>query len=143
MFRLIRLGVVAQQFNDAFLLRQRHASLYQTLGPLPQHDPATGGRLRPGRSGCAPAPGHQGRDGGLGGLLAQHPVQAAAARRLRAERLEVVEAQDRPDVDQARSGGDGGGHLVSGHGDRRRGGGAGDAGVLVEIGATAERRYTR
>jgi len=96
LFGLGRLRVVAQQFDDAFLLRQRHASLDQTLRSLPEHRPLLRRNPLPGDTRWILAAGHV-------NLLPQHAVDAAAARRLRAEGVEVVEAENVAKVDQTRS----------------------------------------
>ena len=91
LFGLCSLGVVTQQFDDALLLRQRHASLDQTLWSLPQYDSLVGRNFLPG---CWILEVY---------LLPQHAVDAAAARRLGTERVEVVETQNVAKIHQTRS----------------------------------------
>ena len=96
LFAPLCLRVVTQQLDDALLLRQRHASLDQALRPLPLHHPLPRRNPSPG-NGCVLGP-TRGRE-----LFPQHPVDAAAARRPHAERVEVVEAQDVAQIHQTRS----------------------------------------
>jgi len=95
-----RFTVVAQQFDDALLLRQRHASLNQTLWSLPQHDSLLRRNLLASTAWCILASGCWGRPVNL---LPQHAVDAAAARRLNTECVEVVQTQNVAQIHKTRT----------------------------------------